>query len=372
LKIVDVKIYPVSIPLTETFRIAYGETSVAHTILIKIVTDEGIYGLGEASPTAKITGETLSQAVVNLEYLTSLLINEDPLNIGALEEKINRSLIGNTSVKAAISMALHDILGKVAKTPLYKLFGAYRRTFETDITIGIKDLKSTMKEAIKYVEQGFKTLKVKVGANPKEDIERVKAIRDAIGYNVKLRLDANQGWSKKEAVRVLKAMERYEIELIEQPVPYWDVEGLRYVKDNIDIPVIADESVHNSKDAIALIKRGAVDGFNIKLMKCGSLREALKIASIAEAEGLKCMIGCMVETKLALTAASHIVASTNNIVYIDLDGDLSMADQPVINGIQRDGGKIIVPEGYGLGVDIDEEKIKGFLVDREKCLKLGI
>jgi len=360
MRIVDVKIYPIQIPLVEPFKIALGETRVAHSIMVEVVTDENILGYGEASPTARITGETYNQALVNLEYLKHELIGEDPLCIERLEEKINNSLLGSTSVKAALNMALYDILGKYVGKPLYVMFGAYRSSFETDITIGIKDLESTVKDAIKHVDSGFKKLKVKVGIDPKEDIERVKRIRDAIGYKIALRLDANQGWSPKQAVSTIKAVERYEIELVEQPVPYWDIDGLKYVKDNVETPIIADESIHTARDAIELIRRDAVDGLNIKIMKCGGIREAFRIAHVAEARGLKCMIGCMIETRLALSAAAHVVASTKNIVYIDLDGNTSLADEPLTGGIRLEHGVIYMPEAPGLGVELDRDKLEKF------------
>jgi len=360
MKIIDLKIYPLEIPLIEKFKIAFAESTAAHTIIIEVVTDSDIKGFGEAVPTSRITGETFGQALENLKYIKNILIGEDPLYIGRIEEKINGLLIGNTSIKAAINMALYDILGKASHKPIYKLLGAYRDKFETDITIGIKGVDETVESALKYVEKGFKVLKIKVGLNREDDVKKIKEVRDSIGYDVRIRLDANQAWTPKETVSIMHELERYEIELLEQPIPYWDIEGLKYIKEKIDTPVIADESIHTSRDAIRLIKEGAVDGVNIKLMKCGGISEAIKIARIIEAEGLKCMIGCMEETKLALTAAAHVVGATNNIVYIDLDGNLNMVDEPVNEGIRLVNGVIHIPSKEGLGVNLDLDKIERF------------
>ena len=360
MKIVDLKIYPLEIPLIEKFKIAFAESIAAHTIIIEIITDSDIKGFGEAVPTSRITGETFGQALENLKYIRNILIGEDPLYIGKIEDKINRSLIGNTSIKAAINMALYDILGKASHKPVYKLLGAYRDKFETDITIGIKSVKETVESALKNVERGFKVLKIKVGLNREEDIRRVKEVRDSIGYDVRIRLDANQAWTPKEAVSIMHELERYEIELLEQPTPYWDIDGLKYIKERIDTPVIADESVHTARDAIRFIKERAVDGVNIKLMKCGGISEAIKIARILDAEGLRCMIGCMEETRLALTAAAHVVGATNNIVYIDLDGNLNMVDEPVTGGIRLEKGVIHIPSKEGLGVNLGLDKIEKF------------
>ncbi len=357
MKVTDIKVYPQEIPLVEPFKIAFAEVNEAHTIIVEVLTDEGISGIGEAAPTSKITGETFSQAIENLKYIREWLIGKDPLYVGKIEDELNSMLLGNSSIKAAISMALYDILGKVSNKPVYKLLGAYRDHFETDITIGIKSVEDTVKNALKHVEAGFKVLKIKVGINEEEDIERIKKLRDAIGYDVRIRLDANQAWSANQAVSIMRKIERYEIELLEQPTPYWDINGLRYIKERIEVPVIADESVHTARDAIRLIKESAVDGVNIKLMKCGGIGEAIKIARVVEAEGLKCMIGCMEETRIALTAAAHVVGASKNIVYIDLDGNLNMVDEPASGGMELKNGIIHLPSKSGLGVELDREKL---------------
>ena len=323
MKITDVKIYPQKIPLIETFRIAFAEVSEAYTIIVELTTDEGVSGFGEAVPTTRITGESFNQAIENLKYLRKYLIGKDPLYIGSLEYEVNKVLLGNPSIKAAINMALYDILGKTSGKPVYKLLGGFRDSFETDITIGIKSVEDTVKDALKHVKAGFKVLKIKVGLNDEEDIEKIRRIRDVIGYNIRIRLDANQAWSPKRAVKIMKKLERYEIEMLEQPVPYWDIEGLKYVKERIEAPVIADESAHNSRDVISLVKREAVDGVNIKLMKCGGLTKAVEILEYARKKNIKCMLGSMIEGPYSINYALHLAMAYSDVIkYIDLDSPL--------------------------------------------------
>lgn len=173
-------------------------------------------------------------------------------------------------------MALYDIAGKSFNLPLNKLLGSSRNTIVTDITIGIKSPSEMAKSAVKFVNRGFRSLKIKVGIDPLEDIERVKAVRNAVGEKVTIRVDANQGWTPKQAVKTIKAIEKYDVELVEQPVPWWDLDGMGFVRENVNTPIAADESIHNSFDALRLVKNKAADIINIKLMKCGGNTRSFK------------------------------------------------------------------------------------------------
>ena len=361
MEIVDIRFYPIELPMVKPFRIAYDVTTRSHTIYVEVVTDEGISGWGEAVPTPKITGESFGQALANLEFLKRHLVGRDPLRVRELEAEMDRVLRGNSSVKAGISMALYDILGKVLKAPVYRLLGGFRTRFETDMTIGIDEPEAMARDAQRFVDQGFRVLKVKVGEDPDRDYERLKRIRDAVGYGVRVRIDANQAWSPKQAIRMLRRFERFELELVEQPVPAWDWEGLAVVRRSVDIPVVADEAVHSPREAFELISVGAVDGVNIKLMKCGGIGPAVTIARVAEAGGAEgCMIGCMVETRLALAAAAHVVAAHLIIRWIDLDGNASLADEPSTGGYRLEKGEIVLEDKPGLGVEVDREKLEKY------------
>jgi len=353
MKIIKVEAVPFDVKLTEPFRIAIGTIFSTRGILVRVHTDENIVGIGEGAPTLMITGETQEGAlnVVN-NYLANVLVGKDPLNIGKLIADMDKTIIGNPSAKAAVDIALHDVLGKAAGKPLYQMLGGRVHEVATDCTVGIKEPEAMAKDARAIVEKGFSSVKVKIGIDVKEDIERVRRIREAVGDDVAIRVDANQGYDAKTAIKVIRELERYDIQLVEQPVPTWDIEGLRLVRQAVSIPVMADESVHTPQDAVELIKRDAVDLINIKLMKSGGIFKAKQIAIIAEAAGIPCMIGCMLETKLSITAAAHFAASTRNVKEADLDAPLFLKEDPVKEGIKYDKGILKISDLPGIGVKL--------------------
>jgi L-alanine-DL-glutamate epimerase-like enolase superfamily enzyme len=208
------------------------------------------------------------------------------------------------------------------------------------------------------VDDGFKTVKVKVGEVPDTDIERLRAVRAAVGPAVRLRIDANQGWTAAEAVRALRGIEQFDIEFCEQPVMYSDWDGLKYVRNHSGIPIMADESVHSPGDAIEAVRRDAVEMINIKLMKAGGILSSMRIAEIAGAAGMKCMIGAMNETRIALTAAAHVAMSQKPILYADLDTFTEHKLDPVAGGMQVKDGIVTVPDAPGLGLDVDPAFLK--------------
>jgi len=212
------------------------------------------------------------------------------------------------------------------------LMGGYRTEVLTDITLSIKSPKEMAEDSVKAVKRGFKALKVKVGVNPAEDVERVKIIREAAGGDIQIRIDANQGWTPQQAVEVLNKIEKFNIQFAEQPVPAEDIRGLITVRKNSPIPIMADESMHSPEDALRLIQAKAVDLINIKLMKSGGILKARKIAAIAEAAGIPCMIGCMGESEIGIAAGAHLAAAVKNIQYADLDSDILLKDKLVKKG----------------------------------------
>jgi len=354
MRIVKVEAVPFDVQLTEPFRIAIGTITSTRGILVRIETDENIVGLGEGTPALMITGETQEGAlnVVN-KYLAPVLIEKDPFDIGKLVAEMDKTVWGNPSAKAAVDMALHDILGKSTKRPLYQMLGGLIHEVVTDCTVGIKKTEEMVKDAQAIVEKGFNTIKVKIGVDAKEDVERVKRIREAVGDDVTIRVDANQGYDAKTAIKVARKLEPYDVQLIEQPVPAWDIEGLSTVTHAVDTPIMADETVHTPQDAVEVIRRDAVDMINIKLMKTGGIFKAKQIAHIAEAAGIPCMIGCMLETKLSITAAAHLAASTKNIKEADLDAPLFLKEDPIKEGgVQCKGGVLEIPKLPGIGVTL--------------------
>ncbi|MCX6568492.1 MAG: dipeptide epimerase [Candidatus Aminicenantes bacterium] len=358
LKITDVEIFLFDIPLTSPFRIAIGEMKAANDLLIRIRTDQGVVGLGEACPFPPITGETQATNAAAAISIREMLVGKDPLAIDALLREVGPLVHSNPSAVAAFDMALHDILGKVAGLPLFRLLGGTKTTFETDITTSLDTLENMTAESKKYADMGYKTLKVKVGLDPDEDFARLAAIRAAVGRGVAIRIDANQGWTVPQAIYALRKMEPLAVEFCEQPVLASDTAGMRAVRTQSPIAIMADEALFLPSDAIKLIRAEACDTFNIKLMKAGGVLNAVRIAHIADAANMRCMVGCMLESKLALTAAAHVVASQANIVYADLDGNSEHVTDPIIDGISVKAGVLTLPEKPGLGCDVDPAFVK--------------
>jgi L-alanine-DL-glutamate epimerase-like enolase superfamily enzyme len=365
IKITAIEIFKSNIKVKEPFRIAFMVIDSAMSIFIKISTDTGLYGIGEANPLGKITGETRDMNFSGAIDISRLWLNKDPLNIEERMQEINRFLVHNSTLRSAFDMALYDLVGKVTQLPLYAVLGGGRRSFWTDFTIGIDEPPRMAEKAKLYQKQGFKAIKVKLGTGKDEDIQRVKQIRKAIGEDLPIRIDANQGWDYNTAVLTLKALEPFGIQYCEQPIAHWDYENMRRIREKTSIAIMADESLFDHHDAFKLASMGCCDYFNIKLAKSGGIHTALKIDTIAESAGIPCMVGCMMETRLGLTAAAHLISARTNIRFADLDGHLMLAHDPVIGGANYIIGEIQLPDTPGHGTDLDPD----FL---EKCESITI
>ncbi|MGG0670899.1 dipeptide epimerase [Lederbergia citrisecunda] len=355
MRIQAIETIPVAVPLTKPFKTALRTVTTAYAIYVKVTTVDGRAGWGEAPPTHVITGDSLGSITYAIEeVIAPLLVGLDVRNREEVFHLLKRSIVRNTSAKAAVDMAIHDLLGQLAGLPLYQLLGGFREKIETDFTVSVNDAVEMADDAERYIADGFNVLKVKVGIGDiGEDIARIQAIRERVGAAPKIRLDANQGWKPKEAVFAIGKMEDagLDIELIEQPVAADDVDGLAYVTNHTLTPIMADESVFSAKDALRAFQLRAADLINIKLMKSGGIHEALKINALAEMYGVECMVGSMIETKLGITAAAHLAASQPNITRFDFDAPLMLAEDIVAGGIVYEGRVIRLPEGPGLGLD---------------------
>ena len=283
MKITDVKVETIRIPMKKPFRIAFAVQDHSLNVLVKISTDEGLWGIGEAAPFEPVTGESAATVLEALKLFRTGLIGMDPLDVEGIHRMMDRLLSGNTSAKAAVDIALYDIKGKLMGQPLYKVLGGSVNQIVTDMTVGIDTPEAMAAEARERVEKdGFTILKIKAGINPSEDIQALTLIRQAVGPNIRLRVDANQGYTVSDAVRTLKAFEELGVEAVEQCLPSWDLDGMRFVRSKVDLQVMLDESVHTPIDAAKACKIDAADIINIKLMKCGGLYPAEKINAIAE------------------------------------------------------------------------------------------
>jgi len=341
--------------LERPFRIALGATTEKTEIIVALYDNHGRVGWGEASPSALILGCPPDSVLAALDLLIPAVLGEDPRRLSFLVEKMDRVLLGNATAKAAVDLALHDLVGKIYGEPVWRLLGgSFAEPLETDFTVGIDAPEIMAEEAKKLVEAGFRAIKVKVGEDPKLDVRRVRAVREAIGENVKLWIDANQGWTPQEAVWALVRIAEFRVEFVEQPVRAWDLEGMRWVRERSPIPVMADESVHSPQDALRAIRLGACDYVNIKLVKAGGLLRAKEIAAICKHGGVQNMIGGMVESNLSATAAVHFALSEGNVVFRDLD----LGERPEAKLVSKGGSAIhngfqvlADPEAPGFGFE---------------------
>ena len=370
MKITSIEIYNMDMKLAYVLTISLGSTPSAQNILIKINTDERIAGWGEGSPYSFITGETQATSIEAAKFLGKLLIGKDPTAIEENLNLINRYLPTHPSVKSAFDMAMWDILGKSSNQPVYKLLGGKNRQLRTDMTMGHENsVEDVQKLAQKFLDQGFNEIKMKTGRPGKTDFNHVKAVRELVGEEVYLKIDSNQGWDLAESLKNARLMEPLNLMYFEQPLPVWNLDDMVRLREKINIPLCADESVFDDKDAFKICKKGAADYLNIKLGKSGGIHTGLKINAIAESYGAKCMIGCFNESRLGLTAAAHLVLARPNIIFLDLDSALLLGEDPIIGGMkygEKNKSLITVGEKPGFGVDLKEvylQKWKSFKIE---------
>jgi o-succinylbenzoate synthase len=342
----------VNTPLLRPYKIGKKILNFSDEIIVKIITDTGEIGYGSATPTPLITGETEYSIMGAINYIKHDILGLDIDNLEEIMKVIHNSIHANNSAKAAIDMAIYDLLCKKYGIPLYKFLGGYKTTLTTDITIANGSVEQMVNKSLEAIMANYTYLKVKVGNDIDHDIERVKAVRKAVRKGIKIRVDANQGWRPKEAVSVIRKFEDMDldIEFVEQPVNAWDIDGLKYVTDNVETKILADESVFGPSDAFKIIEKRAADLISIKLMKCGGINNAIKIYNMAENMGIRCMMGCMLESRIGITAAASFAASRSNMIKADLDTMLCFEKDSVIGGAAVIGNKITVNDSPGLGI----------------------
>jgi len=352
MKITGVDLWPVQMKLREPYTIAYETVSSAVNVFVRLETSAGIVGYGCAAPDPVVTGEDEQTVCRAVESAAPALLGVDPLRISRVIEILKKALGEQPAALAALDMALHDILGKRARMPLWRLLGGFRRSFKTSITLGISPIEQTVEEARRRVAEGFHALKIKGGVDVDEDIARVRLVREAVGQGIELRFDANQGYSVDDSVRFVDATRRVKLELIEQPTRREEAEQLGRVTRKVSLPVMADESLMNLRDAFRLARHDLVDMVNIKLMKVGGIYEAQLVNAVARSAGFEVMVGCMDEAALAIVAGLHFALARPNVAYCDLDGHLDLVDDPSAGAVMLRDGVLYPTANDGLGFDL--------------------
>ena len=354
MKISEIKFGTLRVPLKTPFKTALRTVDKIEDIVVMISTDTGHVGYGEAPATAVITGDTHGSIVEAIRhYIWPRVKGQDVANLNHLTQLIQGAMEKNSSAKAAVEIAIYDLWGQLYDAPLYRLLGGGDPLITTDITISVDYIDKMVADSIAAVERGFESLKIKVGKDIGVDIERVKAVHAAVEGRALLRLDANQGWTAKQAVYALQTLEDagVRLELVEQPVKAQDLTGMKYVTERVHTPIMADESVFGPTEVVELIRMRAADIINIKLMKTGGISNAIRIADIAAMYGVECMIGCMLETGISVAAAVHVaVAKSDAITKIDLDGPSLCTFNPIDGGVIFNDAEISVTDAPGLGI----------------------
>ncbi len=355
MKITEIRLEMLRVPLKTPFKTALRTIETVEDIVVSVHTDTGHVGYGEAAATAVITGDTHGSIVDAIRsYIAPRLTGLEIEDLNRITQLIQGALERNTSAKAAVEIAVYDLFGQLYQAPLYRMLGGGGDpVITTDITISVDYIDKMVADSMSAIERGFESLKIKVGKDIGLDIERVKAIHAAADGRALLRLDANQGWTAKQAVFAVRTLEDagIHLELLEQPVKAHDIAGLKYVTERVQTPVMADESVFGPAEVVELIRQRAADIINIKLMKTGGISNAVLIADIAALYGVECMIGCMIETSISVAAAVHLaIAKSSVITKVDLDGPSLCAFNPVDGGVLFNESEISVSEAPGLGI----------------------
>ncbi|GAL86392.1 mandelate racemase [Sporocytophaga myxococcoides] len=358
--IYEIEIFKSRIKLSEPFKISLGIMDYAENIIVKIISDNGLVGFGECSPFRTINGESMDTGFIVGQYIGKVLIGKSPIEMEECVNLMNKVIFGNSSIKSAFDMALFDIASQHAKLPLYKFIGGNNsKQIITDYTVSLDSPEKMANDAVKIKNKGFGIIKVKLGGSREEDLERIKQIRTQIGYDIPLRIDANQGWDCQTAVEILKDLESYNIQHCEEPIPRWDFMNLPFIKKNSLMPIMADESCCDHHDAARLIGLDACHRFNIKLGKSSGIFNALKIIRLAEHADIPVQIGGFLESRLGFTASAHVSLSNDIIKYFDFDTPLMFEEDPVTGGISYgENGLITLPDTIGLGASFDESYLQ--------------
>ncbi len=365
LPIASIDIIPVKLPLIEPFVISYGTFPDVPSVLVRITTPDGHTGWGEATPDPNVTGETWHSTIAALRHdLAPALIGHDARDREAALAILDARIEGVPAAKAALDIALFDLAGRVSGLPVWALLGGRSKPHLTiSRVVSMKAPEEMARDAERHVASGFHTIKIKVGdpQNHRLDAARIAAVREAIGPEIGLKIDVNQGWKTAGvAIAAIRASIAAAPDYYEQPVSWWDLDGLADVRRQTGATIMVDEGCHGPRDAARVVALRAADLINIKLMKCGGLLNALKLNAIAEAAGLTTQVGTMVESSIASAAGLHLAIALANVRTVEMGGPLMLREDvgDVRAWYNRD--QITVPDAPGLGITVDEPAVRRF------------
>ncbi len=370
MKISEIEIFAIHIPLNEPFVISYASYHYMPSIIVKITTDTGHVGYGEGVADEHVTGESIESVFQVLQKtIGPRLIGQNPANIEKIHDMMDAHIKGVPTAKAAIDIACYDVVGKRLGVPVYELLGGrYHDAFPLTHVLSIADPDVMAQEAETKVAAGYRSLKMKVGTEATDDVKRIRAVRECIGEEIAIRVDVNQGWANSATtIQALQKLENCSLDWIEQPVKADDIDGMVEVKSKSLVPVMIDEGLCDSRDMREIIAKRAAHKVNIKLMKCGGIYPAMKLAHMAEMAGIECQIGSMVESSVGSAAGFHVAFSKKVIKTVELTGPLKFSKD--IGNLQYDVPFIRLSDKPGLGVEVDEQVLKELTVYAEKVVQ---
>lgn len=356
MKITGVTLYAIRLPLHVPFIISYHSYYDMPSVIVKLETDEGLVGYGEAVADEHVTGETWEGIYYTLKNtLTPTLIGKNPMEIEKIHDHLDTVMYGAATAKAAIDIACFDLLGKKLGQPVYQLIGGrYHDEFPITHVLSIGEPEAMAEEASDMVNKGYCSFKMKVGTDVKKDVRRIQAVRNRVGYDIAIRVDANQGWKNSAtAMKAIRALQGLGIDWIEQPILADDIDGMVYLKSKTDIPLMIDEGLKGSREMLEVIQKRAADKINIKLMKCGGIYPAVKLAHQAEMAGIECQVGSMVESSIGSAAGFHVAFSKKVITSVELTGPIKFSKD--IGDLHYDVPFIRLTDKPGLGVEVNED-----------------
>ena len=359
MKIKEIDIYAIRLPLIEPFIISYHTYDDMPSIIVKLTTEDGLVGYGEAVADEHVTGETWESTYALLKHtLAPLLIGKSPQEFEIIHEMMNKAVYQAPAAKAAIDIACYDLVGKKFGVPVYQLLGGrYHEKFPITHVLSIGDPESMAEEAAKRMKEGYSSFKMKVGTEVMTDVKRIQAVRAKVGEDISIRVDVNQGWKNSaNTITAMRQLEQTGLDWLEQPVVADDFNGMVEVKEKTNTPLMMDEGLRGFRDMRELIEKKAAHKVNIKLMKCGGIYPAMKLAHMAEMAGIECQIGSMVESSIGSAAGFHVAFSKKVFTSVELTGPLKFSKD--VGNLHYDVPFIKLNEHAGLGIDVDETILK--------------